>query len=420
MQVVRKIKTHTGVIMPEKMNVERHSKQLIFKSQDLDYYLQSVPFGFQTYGGGSVGEVIYEALKIKENEDPENWLKEWTALAAVNEKRAQVALERGHRISARDAFLSALTYYRTAIFAVRATDERYPGIAGKMQSCFRAAAKLFDPPIEPLAFPFQDKTLPGYFMPAAEDSKKRPTLIMVGGAETSSSELYFWSGGMAGRERGYNVLVVDMPGQGTLPLEGLYFRPDFEVPMKGVIDWLEKRKEVDPNRIAIYGISFGGYISIRIASAEKRIKACISSTPIGNLQTFLVDVLPEPIRKSPELLDMLIQKWDTNIVDHYLMAVGERMYYWSLGVKTLAESIKLYGNFKADVSQITCPVLCMVGDGESLAMIKEAKVVYDQLRSPKVYRPFTQEEGADAHCQTANLRLAHQVLFDWLDEVFKH
>jgi len=406
--------------MTEKMDVVRHSKQLILKSTNLDYYLQSVPFGFQTYGGGSTGEVIGAVLKIKENEDPESWLKEWMTLAAANEKRAQAVLERGHRISARDAYLNALTYYRTAIFAVRPIDKRFMEIAGKMQSCFRVAAPLFDPPIEPLDFPFNGKTLPGYFIPAARDGKKRPTLIMVGGAELFSSEMYFWSGGMAGRERGYNVLVVDLPGQGTLPHEGLYFRPDFETPMKVVIDWLEKRKEVDRDRIAIYGISFGGYISIRIASAEKRIKACISSTPIGDLQAFLVEVLPEPIRQSPELLDTLLQKWDTNIVDHYLMIVAERMYYWSLGVKTLAESIKSYSSFKADVSQIVCPVLCMVGDGESPAMINEAKRVYDKLKSPKVYRPFTQEEGADAHCQTANLRLAHQVVFDWLDDVFKH
>jgi len=32
-------------------------------------------------------------------------------------------------------------------------------------------------------------------------------------------------------------------------------------------------------------------------------------------------------------------------------------------------------------------------------------------------RVYTVAEGADAHCQVNNLRLAHQELYDWLDEV---
>jgi hypothetical protein len=33
-------------------------------------------------------------------------------------------------------------------------------------------------------------------------------------------------------------------------------------------------------------------------------------------------------------------------------------------------------------------------------------------------REFTAAEGADGHCQVNNLRLAHLVIFDWLDRVF--
>jgi hypothetical protein len=31
---------------------------------------------------------------------------------------------------------------------------------------------------------------------------------------------------------------------------------------------------------------------------------------------------------------------------------------------------------------------------------------------------FVKEDGADSHCQVNNLRLAHLVIFDWLDRVF--
>jgi hypothetical protein len=33
-------------------------------------------------------------------------------------------------------------------------------------------------------------------------------------------------------------------------------------------------------------------------------------------------------------------------------------------------------------------------------------------------RVFTEEEGADAHSQANNQRLAHQVVFDFFDETF--
>ena len=36
----------------------------------------------------------------------------------------------------------------------------------------------------------------------------------------------------------------------------------------------------------------------------------------------------------------------------------------------------------------------------------------------KALHIFTEEEGADAHNQVNNLSLLHQVVFDWLDEVY--
>jgi hypothetical protein len=47
--------------------------------------------------------------------------------------------------------------------------------------------------------------------------------------------------------------------------------------------------------------------------------------------------------------------------------------------------------------------------------------VYEALRArgqDVTLREFVKEDGADAHCQVNNLRLAHQVVFDWLDRVF--
>jgi pimeloyl-ACP methyl ester carboxylesterase len=185
--------------------------------------------------------------------------------------------------------------------------------------------------------------------------------------------------------------------------------------MSAVIDWLEKRKDVDIDRIALYGISFGGYIGTRIASEEKRLKACAVSTPIPDWGMWNMDILPEAVRNAPELIDALLEKWDTGFLSHYQLAVVERWLKSSLGVKSVVEGLKLYMDYKADVSRITCPVLCMVGDGEAPPFQKQARMAYDNIKSPKVYRSFTVEEGAMpiARQQTCGL-LTRFCLTGWM------
>jgi len=80
--------------------------------------------------------------------------------------------------------------------------------------------------------------------------------------------------------RGYNFLTVDIPGQGLLPAEGQFFRPDTEVPLRKVVDYALSRQEVDPERLAMYGISGGGYYVPRAAAFDKRIRAIILNSAV--------------------------------------------------------------------------------------------------------------------------------------------
>ena len=58
--------------------------------------------------------------------------------------------------------------------------------------------------------------------------------------------------------RGVAVLSVDGPGQGEAS-QWSTIRPDYEVAMRGVIDWIETRPDLDAGRIGIFGVSMGGY-----------------------------------------------------------------------------------------------------------------------------------------------------------------
>ncbi len=72
-----------------------------------------------------------------------------------------------------------------------------------------------------------------------------------------------------------------------------------------------------------------------------------------------------------------------------------------------------------DPKAISCPVLCLVGDGDSDEQIRQRYEFYDNVSSDsKDIMVFTQEDGASMHCQIDNLNLLEQVVFDWLDSVF--
>ena len=61
------------------------------------------------------------------------------------------------------------------------------------RSCFRQAAALFNPQIEPVSIPYENgKTLPGYFMRADATGGPRPTVMILGGGDTTCEELYYF------------------------------------------------------------------------------------------------------------------------------------------------------------------------------------------------------------------------------------
>lgn len=72
--------------------------------------------------------------------------------------------------------------------------------------------------------------------------------------------------------------------------------------------------------------------------------------------------------------------------------------------------------------KVQCPCLFIMGEGEGAELQRQAKVVYEAVKSKNSHtrlQIFEAESGADAHCQVNNLRLVHNVVFDWLDTLFE-
>jgi hypothetical protein len=60
----------------------------------------------------------------------------------------------------------------------------------------------------------------------------------------------------------------------------------------------------------------------------------------------------------------------------------------------------------------------MAGIGEGVEPQRQFKVFCDGVSCPVAFHLFTQEEGADSHCQVGNLSFSNAVYLDWLDDLF--
>ena len=187
--------------------------------------------------------------------------------------------------------------------------------------------------------------------------------------------------------------------------------------MGAVLDYLEGRPDVDMGRVGALGFSLGGYIVLRSVASEKRIGACAVSTPIVDWHQTLTDAMPSVLRRAPRPLFNTVMRLG-NLFSRTQLIAYEKFFEWQVGAASYAEAMDSFRPWKVDVGAISCPVLCMVGASEAETFKKQTYACYAALKSPKALRVFTEEEGADAHSQANNQKLAHQAVFDFFDEVF--
>ena len=201
-----------------------------------------------TFQGAEIGECLAAASKVAEG-NAESWRRAWQEQGEKAERAGREADDRGHGVSAREAYLRAVTYYYHACLAIPVDDPAYRAGVEHYRSLFQRFAALSTPAIEVIGIPYQDTRLPAYFLRPDAGGGAHPTVVI---GDNTSEELYYWAG-PPGVERGYNVLLADLPGMGLNTFHGVYFRPDTEVAIGACIDYLSERRDVDPSRIAFYG-----------------------------------------------------------------------------------------------------------------------------------------------------------------------
>lgn len=367
-----------------------------------------------------VGTCLAMAEQIGFDGDAAAAVRVFTATADRLAATGDQALAAGRRASALEAYLQASNYTFPATMFVdeSGASDRFVPLWRRQQALFEQASALLDPPGELVRIPYEGTTLPGYFYAVDSSGKQRPLLIFNNGSDGAMPEA--WGQGIApALERGWNCLTFYGPGQGaSLVEQGLYFRPDWEKVVTPVVDYALSRRETDPARIALMGVSQAGYWVPRAMAFEFRVAAAIADPGVMDVSTSWMDLLP------PELIAVLDAgdkaTFDAALQEAFaeepalagMLTLRSRPY----GLASPYDTFKAVQEYRLAgvVERIRCPMFVADPEGEHF-WPGQSQQLYDALRSPKLLVPFTAAEGADLHCEPKNPGLRAQRMFDWLD-----
>jgi hypothetical protein len=156
-----------------------------------------------------------------------------------------------------------------------------PASPGKQRSyekaieAFLAHARFFDPPLEVVHIPFEGKEIIGYLRLPKNAPGPAPLVIAVNGLDSRKEDLTESFGAIL--PFGIGILAVDGPGTGQAPIK---VSETSERMLSRVIDYAQSRPEIDKNRIAMHGVSWGAYWATKMAIVERaRLRGASAQSP---------------------------------------------------------------------------------------------------------------------------------------------
>jgi esterase FrsA len=156
-----------------------------------------------------------------------------------------------------------------------------PSSPGKQRSYNKAIesfldhAKFFDPPLEVVRIPFEGKEIIGYLRLPKNAKGPVPLVIAVNGLDSRKEDLTESFGAIL--PFGIGFLAVDGPGTGQSPIK---VSETSERQLSKVLDYAQSRPEIDKNRIALHGVSWGAYWATKMAIVERaRLRGASAQSP---------------------------------------------------------------------------------------------------------------------------------------------
>lgn len=357
--------------------------------------------------GARIGEIeamcapLQDAARQPDAAGTKAFRETWASMADKLCALAEEDEARGRLISAGDK------YNRAAIYLLTAERLQAHGVPGRAElyrrflDVFARGLKLSGENCERVEIPYGDAHISGLYVRAEGVEGAAPILVQVNGLD-STKEMKYRVGLPAWlAKRGISSLVIDQPGTGeALRLHGMHAVYDSERWASKVVDWLETRKDIDPKRIGLEGVSLGGYYCPRAVAFEPR---------------FAMGVVWGANHDWRDVQKKRLAKEGSFPVPHYWEHVR-----WVWGAKDQEEFMAIAENVHLDgiLDRIKVPFLVTHGQKDSQIPLHWAERTYEQLvNSPKrELKVFTEREGGVQHSSFDNSANAGAYIADWVAE----
>src|SRR5262249_52032557 len=300
-------------------------------------------------------------------------------VAEYREKIAAAAEANGHTVTARRHYYLAALAYGFVQYTIQ--EDRNPqkaAIHAKSQACYAKVIRYAATPIEKVEIPFADepayesKSFPGVLhLPAGKGPW--PCVIFIPGTDMYKEQIPNPEDNIFAK-RGMACLSLDGPGQGESVLRMLKVGVEtwnYERAVSAAIDYLQSRSDIDPARIAAFGVSTGSYWSPRAALWEarhgNRIKAAAG----------------------------LAAQWDPSFVTEFEYAQPnfKSNYMYMAGVDSEAEFDRQapLHDLREDIKEIKCPLLVVQGEFDELCTPEQLEAIITKAGGPYELRIYEDE-----------------------------
>jgi pimeloyl-ACP methyl ester carboxylesterase len=391
-----------------------------FKSNGSFSYEALRAAGYSNYGGADLGEVIAICSKIRPGNE-EDWVREWQKAAERAVSNADHSKTTKNSESAYHGYLRASNYFRTAEFYRRENvheDKISQFLYESSESAFVKVMEVLGFCYEPIRIPYEETSLPGYFIRPDRTDKPRRTIIINGGFDSTSSEGWF-AIGAAALARGYNFLAFDGPGQGAaIRSQGMHFRHDWEKVLTPVVDYALSRAEIEANGIVLFGWSMGGYLVARAATQEHRAAAIVLDDGVYDFGSAFRNAQPLFIQKLVEREYDTLPNFLFDCVSSFLTGTRWALHNgkWTFGVGSAAELSRAASKYTLEGISHDIVTPCLILDAENDHFLKgQPELLRRNLSCECELVSLKAEEGGDTHCHPGAFFRLHQVVFDFLE-----
>src|SRR3982074_342570 len=216
---------------------------------------------------------VKEAFNSIHTRDKDEWAAGFMGVADryMNEAKS---LEKTDPVKANADYIRAWRLYSFGRWPI-------PASPGKQRSydkaieAFLAHARFWDPPLEIVRIPFEGKEIIGYMRLPKDAKGPVPIVIAVNGLDSRKEDLSESFGAIL--PFGIGFLAVDGPGTGQNPIK---VSETADRMLSRVIDYAQSRTEVDKNRIAMHGVSWGAYCAAKLDIVERaRLRGASAQSP---------------------------------------------------------------------------------------------------------------------------------------------